>query len=189
MIVKSILNVKLYQLLFLIDQDLAELKRVKNCPYCGSSIHASNYLRKPRGGPDNLPETLSLRHSFCCSAEECRRRVLPASLRFWEKKVYWGLVILVTVTLKQGRAEGYSASKLKRLVGISRQTLKRWMLYFKRVFPVSDRYKRLKGHIGFEIDTGSIPSALVLFFIKRFESVEKGLLMSLQVLSGGAEMI
>ena len=134
MILKAIQKVKLYQLLFLIDQDLTEQKRAKACPYCGASLHTANYLRKPRGGPGNLPEAFSLRHSLCCSSESCRKRVLPPSMRFWDQKVYWGVVILVAVVLQQRRTEGYSAGKLIQMIGVSRPTLKRWMHYFKKVF-------------------------------------------------------
>ena len=182
MILDTIRNVKLYQLLFFIDQDLADQLRIRSCPFCGATVHTANYLRKPRGGPGNIPEEFSIRHSLCCSA--CRRRVLPPSLRFWDRKVYWGIVILVTVVLQQGRTAGHSAARIMRLVGISRHTLKRWIRYFKKVFPQSNRWKRIRGLIRGRLDTGSIPSAPVLFFIERFGSTE-GLVRSLQLFSGG----
>ena len=100
MILDTIHNVKLYQLLFFIDKDLAEQKRIKACPFCGAPLHTSNYFRNPRGGPDHIPESWTLRHSLCCSAENCRKRVLPPSLRFWDRKVYWSIVILVTIVLQ-----------------------------------------------------------------------------------------
>jgi hypothetical protein len=185
---KSIQKVKLFQLLFLIDEDLAEQQRAKNCPYCKSSVHTSNYPRKPRGGPDNLPEDLLIRHSFCCSEETCRKRVLPASCRFWDRKVYWGVVILISVTLLQGRTEGNSAGKLMRLLDVSRQTLKRWMVYFRKDFPVTNKWKRVKGFIGVEIPGDLFPRALVLILIEQTGSVEQGLIKSLKLISGGIEM-
>ncbi len=189
MILESIRNVKLYQLLFLIDKDLAEQKRGDLCPFCGAPLHTSNYLRTPRGGPDDIPEALSIRHSLCCSAENCRKRVLPPSLRFWDRKVYWSIVILMTVILQQERTEGYSVGKIIKMVGISRHTLKRWIHYFKEVFPQTERWKRIRGRIGVEIGMGQIPSAMILFFIERSGSVEDGLIRSLQLFSGGADMI
>lgn len=188
MILEAIQKVKLFQLLFLIDKDLAEQKRAKSCPFCGAALHTSNYPRKPRGGPDNLPDNLLIRHSFCCSAEECRKRAMPVSCRFWDRKVYWGVVILALVTLQQGRIEGYSAGKLMRLVGISRHTLKRWMIYFKQNFPLTNRYKRIKGLVGFKITGNLLPGVLVLLLIERFNSAEIGLVRSLQLLLGGLEM-
>lgn len=188
MILDTIQKVKLYQLLFHIDHDLAEQQRVKNCPFCGATLHASNYPRKPRGGPDDLPDNLLIRHSLCCSAESCRKRVLPASCRFWDRKVYWGVVILVTVVLQQRRSTGYSASRIMRLVGVSRHTLKRWIHYFKTSFPVSSRWHRLRGLIGVNLAKGPVPSTLVSILIKRFGSVE-GVIRSLYLFSGGSWML
>jgi hypothetical protein len=188
MILESIRNVKLYQLLFFLDTDLAEQKRVNACPFCGAPLHTSNYLRNPRGGPGNIPEMFSIRHSLCCSAENCRRRVLPPSLRFWDRKVYWSIVILVTVVLQQQRTEGYSAGKIIKMIGISRHTLKRWIQYFKDVFPQTGRWKRIRGRISVEIDIGQIPSAIILFFIERSGSAENGLISSLQLFSGGVDV-
>lgn len=188
MILEAIQKVKLYQLLFLIDKDLAEQQRVKACPHCGATLHTSNYFRNPRGGPDNLPEELLIRHSFCCSAEECRKRAMPASCRFWDRKVYWGVIILALVTLRQGRTEGYSAGKLMRLFDISRHTLKRWMVYFRQNFPLTNRYKRIKGLVGLKIADDLFPSCLVLLLIERFGSAETGLVRSLQLLLGGPGM-
>lgn len=188
MILDTIQKVKLYQLLFQIDQDLAEQQRTKSCPYCGSTLHTSNYPRKPRGGPDNLPDHLLIRHSLCCSSEDCRKRVRPVSCRFWDRKVYWSVVILVTVILHQGRIEGYSATRIMQLFGVSRHTLKRWIHYFKKTFPVSNRFKRIRGLVGMELPPGSIPSVPVLLLIDRLGSAEEGLIRSLQLFLGGTEV-
>ena len=184
MILKSIHNVKLYQLLFFLDKDLAEQKRSHSCPFCGAPLHISNYQRKPRGGPDHLAETFSLRHSLCCSAENCRRRVLPFSLRFWDRKVYWSLVILVTIVLQQERTEGYSAGKIMRLIGISRHTLKRWIQYFKDIFPQSAKWKQVRGLLSVGLPPGSIPSVPILLVIERF-GYTGGWVKFLQFVSGG----
>ncbi len=189
MILDTLQKIKLYQILFFIDSDLAERLRSKACPFCGAPLHVSNYLRKPRGGPENIPEEFLIRHSFCCSEERCRKRALPASCRFWNRKVYWSVVILVIMTLRQGRTTGYSANKLKKEFGVSRLTLKRWMLYFKQVFPISDRWKRIKGRIGINIQHDKLPGAVILFFINQSESVDVALLNSIRFLSGGFEMV
>ena len=188
MILETIRNVKLYQLLFFIDKDLADQKRVNACPFCGAPLHTFNYFRNPRGAPGNIPELLTLRHSLCCSAENCRKRVMPPSLRFWDRKVYWSIVILVTVVLQQKRTEGYSAGKIMKMVGISRHTLKRWIHYFKEVFPESGRWKRIRGRMGVEVGRGQNPSAIILFFIERSGSTEDGLIRSLQLFLGGADV-
>ena len=83
-----------WSLLFEIDQDLAETTRKNGCP-CGGRLHRANYPRKPRGGPDTLPETYQLRLSFCCDRDGCRKRVTPPSVRFLGRKVYLGALILI----------------------------------------------------------------------------------------------
>ncbi len=189
MLLETLQKAKIFQVLYLIDEEIAERQRLEACPFCGSPLHYSNYLRKPRGGPDNLPEELLIRHSFCCAKEECRKRVLPVSCRFWNRKVYWGAVILVIMTLQQNRTEGYSAGKLMKLFAISRQTLKRWLDYFRQIFPSSSIWQRIKGHIGIEISPNDLPKVVVLFFIKQAESEQRGLINSLRFLLGGFKMV
>lgn len=189
MILEAAQKVKLYHLLFQIDKDLAEHQREKTCPFCNSPLHYSNYSRKPRGGPENLPEEYLLRHSLCCSAEECRRRVLPGSLRFWDRRVYFGIVMLVVVTLQQRRTVGYSASKLMKIFGVSRHTLKRWTQYFEDTFPFSSRWKKVKGRISIDVSNTALVAAVVSDFIKHSSSVERGLVLSLAFLSGGLMVI
>jgi hypothetical protein len=188
MILDTLQKIKLYQILFFIDADLAERLRLKACPICGAPLHVSNYPRKPRGGPDNIPDAYLIRHSLCCSEEGCRKRALPVSCRFWNRKVYWGIVILVAMTLQQGRTKGYSVGKLQRMLGISRHTLKRWMIYFRQVFPFSKDWQRIKGRIGFNISHSELPGAVVLFYIKQSESLETGVIQALKFLCGGFEM-
>ena len=185
MILEAIQKVKLYHLLFLIDKDLAERQRKKDCPFCNSPLHYSNYERKPRGGPKNLPEEFRIRHSLCCSAEGCRRRVLPGSLRFWDRRVYFGVVMLVVMTLRQRRTDGYSASKLMKMFGVSRHTLKRWTRYFEEIFPVSSRWKKVSGRIGISISNTGLVAAVVSEFINHSVSMERGLARSVAFLSGG----
>ena len=50
-------NATFWAFLFTIDQDLAETTRRRGCP-CGGRLHRADYPRKPRGGPDTLPDDL-----------------------------------------------------------------------------------------------------------------------------------
>jgi hypothetical protein len=53
---------RFWSFLLAIDQDLAEEARKKACS-CGGRLHRSNYLRKPRGTPGQLPEPQCVRTS------------------------------------------------------------------------------------------------------------------------------
>jgi hypothetical protein len=50
------------------------------CPDCGGTLHAANYLRKPRGWLIALGEEHNLRFSFCCAVDGCRDRATPPQL-------------------------------------------------------------------------------------------------------------
>ena len=115
----------LFYLLHRIDLDLAKQQQLAGCPYCGGPLHHSNYERKPRGGPDTLPDHISIRLSFCCGKENCRRRTLPSSTLFMDRHVYFKSVILIVLTLRQNCPRKNSKARLVRMFGISRKTINR----------------------------------------------------------------
>jgi hypothetical protein len=87
---------------------------------------------------------------------------------FWGRKVYWGAVILVFTSLAQQRCEGHSAHKIKKLFGIHRSTLARWLGYFREFFPQSEPWQLLRGRLLPAVGTESIPRAvLARFFLLR----------------------
>ena len=88
MLAELLQRVSLFRLLHRIDQDLAEKSRLAGCPYCQGPLHRARYLRKPRGGPENIPEEYFFRLSLSCGREHRRRRVLPPSCMFMGRKVY-----------------------------------------------------------------------------------------------------
>ena len=139
--------VSLFHVLHLIDIDLAEKQRQAGCPYCKSPLHYASYTRKPRGGPKDIPEEYMKRFSLCCSREDCRRRVLPPSCLFMERKVYWQAVILITTTLHQKRPKGVAINHLMRMFSIPRKTIVRWIQYFRSSFPKTSQWQRLRGRI------------------------------------------
>jgi len=176
-------KVSLFSLLHRIDMDLARQHRQGGCPYCGGPLHQANYTRKPRGGPDDIPEDCLLRLSLCCGREGCRRRSLPPSTRFMGRRVYWSCVILVAMTLRQNRLDGMSANKLSRLLGVTRKTLIRWASYFREIFPSSAKWQRLRGRVSPSVRDSELPGSLVEFFLLNSESPEKGLIACLRFLA------
>lgn len=173
----------LFSLLHRIDMDLARQHQRGGCPYCGGPLHQANYPRKPRGGPDDIPEDYLLRLSLCCGREECRRRSLPPSTRFMGRRVYWRCVILVAMTLRQNRPDGVSANKLNRLFGVTRKTLNRWASYFRDVFPCSAQWQRLRGRVSPSVRDSEIPGVLVRSFLLNSESPQKGIIACLYSLA------
>lgn len=175
----------LFSLLHRIDLDLAEQIRINGCPFCSSALHRANYERKPRGGPADIPEEYLIRQSLCCGDPDCRRRTQPPSSLFMGRRVYWGCVILVVMTLRQGRLCGASIAKMERLFSISRQTIKRWIAWFRDEFPQSAQWHRLRGRVICIVSNDELPAALVSHFMDHFPTSELALVACLRFLVAG----
>ena len=177
----------LYCLLYRIDVDLAGQCRECGCPYCGGQLHRADYGRKPRGGPESIPEHYLVRHSFCCAQPHCRKRTLPRSCRFWGRRVYWGCVILVVMALRQGRTTGFSINKIVKMFGIDRKTVCRWIVYFREQFPRTNRWRVLRGRLSAHVQDGSLPTGLLEYFFDHFRSHAIGLVACLRFLAAPNE--
>ncbi len=185
MISELVLDTKLFYLLYLLDLDLARNYQQLNCPYCGSVLHFARYIRKPRGGPKNIPDEYMIRHSLCCSGGDCRRRTLPASCLFMGRRVYWACVILVVMALRQQRAKGASIYRLKRIFGIDHKTICRWIQYFRQVFPATAQWRSLRGLVGPQVDECRLPGSLFVYFSKQVANQQEALAACLRFLSTG----
>lgn len=175
----------LFELLHRLDVELAEAQRHARCPYCGGPLHYAPYQRKPRGGPDDIPESCLIRYSLCCGNKKCRRRTLPPSCLFMGRRVYWGCVILVVMALRQNRPDGASANKLATLFSIARSTLMRWFGYFRDVFPSSSQWGRLRGRVAACVRDSDLPTSLLQSFLDAAKSLESGLVACLGFLASG----
>lgn len=176
---------KLFDVLYAIDVDLAELTRGARCPRCGGPLHWATYERKPRGGPEKLPDEYLVRLGLCCGRPGCRCRVLPASTLFMGRRVYWGGVVLVVLALRQQRPDGYSARRLRRLCGVSRKTLGRWMTWFAEAFPRSSWWQSLRGRVGPWVLDHLLPRSLLMHFVESHGGEEAGLIACLLFLATG----
>ena len=177
-------RVTFFELLHRFDCELAERTRTAGCPSCGGPLHRAGYDRKPRGGPP-VPDELCRRLSLCCGQEGCRRRTLPPSCLFFGRRVYWGCVVLVVVALRQGQPESYSANKLRRLLGVTRQTLVRWMAYFRDVFPSSPCWQRVRGLVEPDIRNTELPASLLERLSDACGGAEEGVAATLRLLASG----
>lgn len=178
-------KVTLYGLLHRIDEDLAARAREGGCPHCNGVLHAASYARKPRGGPE-VPEQYCIRLGLCCSS--CRRRHLPPSALYFGRRVYWGVVVMVVMALRQQRPDGVSTGRLCRLFGVSRKTVVRWDHYFVEAFPASDRWRRLRDFVGVGVRDDALPGGLLEHFVQaRAGAHEEGLVACLRFLAAGSQ--
>ncbi len=179
-------NKSLFYRLYLIDKKVAEKYRKKPCPYCNSTLHYANYPRKPRGESNSLQEECFIRFSLCCSKEGCRRRLIPPSCRFMGRKVYWQVVILVTISDGQNKSSDTSTFKLSSLLGIPHNTIKRWIDFFRNIFPSSQQWQRLRGLITSTIKNTELPASLINYFLTSKSSALHALVSCLKFLSQGS---
>lgn len=179
------LRSNLYHLLHHIELSLALETQQKRCPFCGGPLHHSDYMRKPRGGPDDLPEILLTRISFCCGNRSCRRRVLPPSVLFMGRRVYWANVILVVVTLRQNKPREYSKAVLMRRFGMDRKTINQWIVWFREIFPNTDQWKRIRGRVSSCVSDDYLPSSLTNYFYELKKSWEHAIIGWLKFLASG----
>lgn len=178
-------GVSLFSVLHRIDKDIAENSRRSGCPHCHGSLYYAPYYRKPRGGLEDIPQEYTLRFSLCCGREGCRRRVLPPSCLFMGRKVYWRAVILVVVTLRQGKPQRSSINKLQKMFSISRKTIARWIHYFRTAFPTSPQWQRLRGRLSAQLGNNRLPGELLEYFLRYCSSATHGLISCLRFLAFG----
>jgi hypothetical protein len=99
------------------------------------------------------------------------------------RRVYWGCVIIVVMTLRQGRLCGASLAKLVRMFSISHQTIKRWIAWFRDEFPQSAQWHQLRGRVVCTVSNENLPASLVLYFLNHFPSTEQALVACLKLLA------
>ena len=124
-----------------LDAEIARQVAAGGCPWCGGPLHQANYSRKPRGGLlGEAGEELSIRHSLCCGVEGCRRRTLPPSVRFFGRRVYLEVVLVLASVLCQLCAlrDAWVAS------GVPSWTLRRWQAWWREDFPKSPTWAALR---------------------------------------------
>ncbi len=147
-----------YEVLRQVDLDLAGEARSQGCLSCGDRLHRADYDRKPRGGPEGSPAYVR-RFSFCCQREGCRRRLTPPSVRFLGRRVYLATVVVLVAVLRHGLLPG-RVDWLHRVLGVSRRTLGRWRLWWRRTFVETRCWREVRGRIVPAIDEERIVRSL-----------------------------
>jgi len=181
-------STNLFHLLQRIDIDLAAQQQKAGCPFCGGALHYSNYQRKPRGGP-HLSESIYIRLSLCCSKEKCRRRTLPKSTLFMDRRVYFRVVILIVTTLSQSKAQEYSKNMLSKMLDADRKTITRWLRYFRELFPKSQTWKTVRGFISPVVTTFSLPGSLVEYYLENTECITQAVIKCLVLLTTESQTV
>ena len=138
------------------------------------------YARKPRGGPPNLPDECRVRHSLCCRKDGCRKRRLPPSVLFLDRRVYLGTAVVLVSALAEG-ATPPRMRTLQRMIGASAPTIARWQKWWREAFPQRAAGQLVRARLVDGLDAARLPRSLLL----RLEGVLVGrVLWVLRLLAG-----
>jgi hypothetical protein len=151
----------LFEALIAIDQDLAAMAQAGGCRRCPGRLHHGDYPRKPRGGPATLPAAYDRRASFCCA--RCLKRLTPPSVRFLGRRVYLGAVVVLACVLRQGPTPTRVA-RLRDLLGVSADTLRRWHRWWRDAFVRTACWKAGRGRFTPAVDEADLPRDLLVRF-------------------------
>ncbi len=112
---------KLHELLEEYDLEVLEKAQAGRCASCEGPLHRGDYPRKPNGGPAHW----NTRYSLCCASDGCRRRLTPASVRFFGRRAYVAPFFLLVSALNHGLTPA-RVGRLSEIFGVDRHTLARW---------------------------------------------------------------
>jgi len=115
-----------------------------------------------------LPEKYSVRLSLCCGKTGCRKRVLPKSVLFDGRKVYWRVVIWITILMRQQRTS--TMRQLQEELKVDLRTIRRWISEYRQDF-ATGRYKTIGGRFPSGLKAGQEVSELFSFFATQNDSV------------------
>lgn len=131
---KSFSNDKFLSLLVAIDEKAAlSLQKTGKCEDCGNRLHFACYERTLRlpgipfvSGVSNIGTFFGL----CCSKSTCRRRTRAASVRFASRSPnFVGVVALIELLNAPGSMRRLQDAA--KVLDLSVQTLKRWVLFWR----------------------------------------------------------
>lgn len=179
---------QLHALLLKFDEDLAAECRARGCRVCAGKLHSGRYRRKPRGGPPCLPAGYEWRFSFCCAVDGCRKRAMPASLRYLSRKVYLGAVVVLITTMRCGPSPA-RMRLLQQLVGVSRHTVARWRRWWCERLPVTRFWRAAAATLMPPALIEDLPASLLECFTGSCEERVLSLLRWLAPVSAGSSAV
>lgn len=156
---------KHFQHLERIDRDIAAGYAFSPCEKCPASfeepgtLHRSNYTRKPRGFAAGGEPATCVRDSFCCSAEGCRKRTTPESVRFLGPRMYLGVVVALVAAMRHG-PNAVRMKVLEEHLGVDRTTVARWCRWWREDLVDMPFWRELRRTLVPRPDVKSLPGSL-----------------------------
>ncbi len=91
---------------------------------------------------------------------------------------------MAATALHQQRSEGYTARKIMDLFGMTLLTFKRWLAFFRLVFPQSSTWQRLRGLLIPPVEADAIPLGVLERLGLNRDGPETALVLCLRLLAG-----
>jgi hypothetical protein len=113
---------------------------------------------------------------------ECRKRKKPPSLRFFGRKTYAGVVVVVVSAMQQG---GKATRQLSVLCGANRRTIARWRAWWRSTFTASPFWRVAAAAFMPPVDEVRLPAALLERFLGDAATRLIALLRLLLPITGG----
>jgi hypothetical protein len=158
-------DAKLCARLLEIDEALAAQIQCRRCPHCGARLDRGDFPRKPRGGAVGAAgEIFDRRISLCCSADGCRRRQTPPSVRFLGRRVYLGIVVLLASVIASASPMP-SPSTIGSTTGVPTRTLRRWLTWWRNTLISSAAFAVAAARFVPALDVGRLPASLLERFV------------------------
>lgn len=156
-----------------IDAAAAERVHEAGCARCAGALDRANYPRKPRGELGEAAEQYEWRDSFCCRRDGCRKRATPPSLRFFGRKVYIAVVVIVaSAAARTSPITGRGAPR--KVHGVPVRTVLRWLAWWQTAFALSAFWSEAKGFFAGPVEVAMLPASLLACFGgSRTEALER----------------
>ncbi len=150
---------KFLEILRELDYETAtQVSRAGRCAACGGRLHRADYPRVGYGVFGEALKLFSRRVSFCCAERECRRRFTPPSLRFFDRKWYVHMVVLLGAALGPRGREHTSGRVSVAGAEPSLLSVRRWQSFFREEFAASKAWRWLCGQLrGLSLAVSALP--------------------------------
>jgi hypothetical protein len=153
---KVLHDVRFYDNLLSIDQELARRVREAGCLACLGRLDSARFPRKLRGCRVDLGPEHAWRLSFCC--DRCRQRETPPSVRFLPHRVYFGAVLVLAGARK---LSARWVATLNEELGVDRRTIRRWRNWWRNRFVESSLWRVRKGDLMPPVAEADLPASLL----------------------------
>lgn len=141
----------------------------KTCPHCQRGIlHWASWKRKVRAPEGvSLPSEFEIQFSLCCSAEGCRRRVTPASVRFPSHSPNLAAAVILARIFASGPSRK-RISEIQEILGVDERTIRRWLARWRNVEGSSAWWRRIASSV---LMSGKTVEDLWFFYCERIGSI------------------